>query len=255
MNAPSKQMIARIDTHTIQYIRGILRPANIDTQGVRYGEKFAKNHICGHVPGSSVSSPNALTSHHDLPSHIPDAENTPVTPSSRNESLGPTEAGADQVDPKVANGDPPTLFTLPSTITGEEDQSSGSEARLGSASASDMAAQHPPANDDRMRRYVQLPTSDIPHHVAFGEIQHIRELLDRPRGRYWLQESSDHLRCPHCPWTLDRARCRPFSNLGAPRKYGGADEAKAGRGKVSKVAKQKSWSRDATGSGLLLEKK
>jgi hypothetical protein len=41
------------------------------------------------------------------------------------------------------------------------------------------------------------------------------------------------------PMGLDRARCRPFSNVGAPRKNGDADEAKAGRAKVRKLARQK----------------
>ena len=231
-------MIARIDLPAVHHIQRILRPASIDTRYARREEQRANHHSSGLDSGPSSPSRESVPLHHS-PSHVAaGTDDTTEISLSRDALPELAEAEADEAVSKLSNDDAPSNFALSSTITGE-DQSVGSDADQEPIDTADGSMQHSTAHDDRVRRYVQLPTSDIPHHVAFGEIQHIRELLDRSRGRYWLFESPEHLRCPHCTWTLDRARCRPFSNLGAPRKYGDTDEAKAGRAKVRKVARQK----------------
>ncbi|KAK1920726.1 hypothetical protein DB88DRAFT_502541 [Papiliotrema laurentii] len=234
----SPHVIARIDAPVIQYIQGILRPAYIDTRDKRQDEKCARHHSSSLNSGSSSPSREAVPLHHS-PSHVAaGTESTTEISLSRAALPELAEAEADKAGPNLANDDAPSNSAL-SSIMIVNDQSIGSDAHQESIDKGDGSMQHPTAHNDRVRRYIQLPVDDLPHHVAFDEIQHVRELLDRPRGRYWLYESPDHLRCPHCPWMLDRARCRPFSNLGAPRKYGDADEAKAGRAKVRKVARQK----------------
>jgi len=236
--ACSPHATARIDLPFIQYIEGIVRLANIDTLRARQEVQAAKRVILRCNPDSLSFSRDVATSHHTLSHGTAATRDTPVFASSRDRRPEFVEAQADGANPKLDNGSASTDLRLSPTITGQI-QSSGSDAYQGSSRKSDEPTPHTEAHGDLARRYVELPIGELPHHVAYGEIQHIRELLDRPRGKYWLQESSDLLRCPHCPWTLDRARCRPFSNLGAPRKYGDADEAKAGRAKVRKVARQK----------------
>jgi len=228
---------ARIDLPFIQYIEGLLRLANIDTLRARQEAQAAKRVMVRCNPDSSSSSRDSATSHHKMSQDTAATRDIPVFASSRDAGPEFVDIQADGANMRLANGSASTDLRLSPTITGPK--SSGSAAYQGSRRKSDEPTPHTEAHGDQVRRYVELPIGELPHHVAYGEIQHIRELLDRPRGKYWLQESSDHLRCPHCPWTLDRARCRPFSNLGAPRKYGDTDEAKAGRAKVRKVARQK----------------
>ncbi|KAK1920693.1 hypothetical protein DB88DRAFT_502407 [Papiliotrema laurentii] len=235
--------IARIDAPVIQYIQGILPPAYTDTRDKQQDEQCAKHYSSGLNSGPLSPLREAVPPHHTPSLVAARTESTTEISLSRAALPGLAEAEADKAGPKLADDDAPSHSApsnsaLSSAMT-VNDLSIGSDAHQEPVETGDGLMQHSPTHDDRARRYVQLPVDHLPHHVAFDEIQHIRELLRRPRGKYWLYESPDHLRCPHCPWTLDRARCRPFSNLGAPRKYGDVDEAKAGRAKVRKVARQK----------------
>ncbi|KAK1920751.1 hypothetical protein DB88DRAFT_502700 [Papiliotrema laurentii] len=224
----SPHVIARIDAPVIQYIQGIRRPAYIDTRDKRQDEKCAKHHSSSLNSGPSSPSREAVPLHH-TPSHVvAGTESTTEISLSRAALPELAEAEADEAGPKLADDDAPSNSALSSTMI-VNDQSIVSDALQEPVETGDGLMQHPPTHDDRARRYIHLPVDHLPHHVAFDEIQHIRELLDRPRGKYWLYESPDHLRCPHCPWTLDRARCRPFYNLGAQRKYGDANKTTAGR--------------------------
>ena len=236
--ACSPRAVARIDLPYIQYIERLLLPANIDALRASQEAQAAKRVTFRCNPDLSSSSRSVASSHHRVSHDTAATGDTPVISLSGDGGPEPVPVQADGAKPTLANGRSSTDLRLSPTITGQN-QSSGSDDYQGSSRKSDEPTPHTEAHGDQVRRYVELPIGELPHHVAYGEIQHIRELLDRPRGKYWLQESSDHLRCPHCPWTLDRARCRPFSNLGAPRKYGDTDEAKVGRAKVRKVARQK----------------
>jgi hypothetical protein len=191
-------VVARIDLPTIQHIQGSLRPTDTEGRYARHEERCAEHHSSGHDPGPS-SSPREAVTRIDQSLVTAGTKSTTEIPLSRNEVLGHAEAEAGEADPETAHDDAPTTSALSFTISGE-DQSIGSDAHQGPMSSSDGSIAHAVAHDDLVHRYIQLPIGDLPHQVAFGEIQHIRELLDRPRGRYWLQESPDHLRCPHCPW-------------------------------------------------------
>ena len=103
-----------------------------------------------------------------------------------------------------------------------------------------------PYIDDRAKNIESLPLHStmlspqaLPSHKAGEDVDHIGQLLNTATGFSLLHDSSDDLQCPYCTWKLQRSRSRPFSKIGAPRKYGDEAERRAGRSRVRKAARQK----------------
>lgn len=83
-----------------------------------------------------------------------------------------------------------------------------------------------------------LPPALTPSHDPTIEIDHIGFLLNTPAGFTLIFDSVNDLRCSVCTWRLRRRHARPFSKLGAPRKYGDDTERKEGRAKVRRKTRQ-----------------
>ena len=233
----STHLVARIDLPAIQRIRGILRLTDTGANHIRQKARRAQPHTRGHDYGDPVALRDAITRRRDLSHVVIDTTSTAQIPLARDETLETAEADADEADLDSSNHDRGIHAALSFARSGDI-RLTASDAPRGPPSANTVSIKRTAAQDP-IFHYIVLSKDDLPHHTALGEIQHIREFLDRPQGRYWLQASPDHLRCPHCIWTLDRTRCRPFSNLGAPRKYDDTAEKRAGRAQARKVARQK----------------